>query len=127
MAKFLNTDLINEWIPKLISEAEQELIIIVPYIKTSDRILKYLLEANKRGVEITLVYRENKLIPSEKSKLYSLDNLNLMHHPNVHAKCYYSENYLLIASMNLYEFSKKNNREMGVLLHKNDLGARGFD
>lgn len=126
MAKFLNTDLINEWIPKLISEAEKNLIIIVPYIKTSDRIFKYLWEANKRGVVITLVYRENKLTPAEKNKLYSLDNLNLMHHPNVHAKCYYSENYLLITSMNLYEFSEKNNREMGVLLHKIDLNPNGY-
>lgn len=126
MAKFLNTDLINEWIPKLISEAEKNLIIIVPYIKTSDRIFKYLWEANNRGVVITLVYRENKLTPAEKNKLYSLDNLNLMHHPNVHAKCYYSENYLLITSMNLYEFSEKNNREMGVLLHKIDLNPNGY-
>lgn len=127
MAKFLNTDLINEWIPRLILEAEKNLIIVVPYIKTSDRIFKYLWEANKRGVEITLVYRENKLNQAEKNKLYTLDNLNLMHHPNVHAKCYYSENYLLITSMNLYEFSEKNNREMGVLIHKNDLNSFGFN
>ncbi|MCR9015765.1 phospholipase D family protein [Aquiflexum gelatinilyticum] len=126
MAKFLNTDLINEWIPKLISEAESELIIIVPYIKTSDRIFKYLWEANKRGIAITLIYRENKLSQTEKDKLYSLDNLNLMHHPNVHAKCYYSENYLLITSMNLYEYSEKNNREMGVLLHKVNLSSSNF-
>ncbi|WP_418884520.1 phospholipase D-like domain-containing protein [Cognataquiflexum nitidum] len=96
--------MINEWIPRLISEAEKNLIIIVPYIKTSDRIFKYLWEANKRGVAITLIYRENKLFQTEKVKLNSLENLNLMHHPNVHAKCYYSENYLLITSMNLYEY-----------------------
>jgi hypothetical protein len=116
MAKFLNTDLLNEWIPRLIKETEKELVIIVPYIKTSDRIYTQLSEANKRGVETTLVYRENKLPPPEREKLDRLDNLNLMHHPNVHAKCYYNEKYLIITSMNLYEYSELNNREMGILL-----------
>lgn len=118
MAKFLNTYLLNEWIPRLIDETERELIIIVPYIKTSNRIYKHLYEANQRGVEITLIYRENKLSPDEKKKFEVLDNLNLMHHPNVHAKCYYNEKYMIVGSMNLYEYSEKNNREMGVLLHK---------
>lgn len=118
MAKFLNTDLLNEWILRLIEETERELIIIVPYIKTSGRVYKQLFEANKRGVETTIVYRENKLTPEEKKKFEALDNLNLMHHPNVHAKCYYNEKYMIIGSMNLYEYSEKNNREMGILLHR---------
>lgn len=116
MAKFLNTDQLNEWIPRLIKETRRELVIIVPYIQTSDRIYTHLWEANKRGVEITLVYRENKLSQKEKAKIAALDNLNLMHHPNVHAKCYYNEKYLIITSMNLYEYSERNNREMGILL-----------
>lgn len=116
MAQFLNTAGLNEWIPKLIQKAEQELIIIVPYIKTSDRVFKFLKEANDRNVNIILIYRENKLNQSEKEKLISLKNLNLMHHPNVHAKCFFTEKYLIISSMNLYEYSELNNREMGVLL-----------
>jgi phosphatidylserine/phosphatidylglycerophosphate/cardiolipin synthase-like enzyme len=122
MAKFLNTTLLNEWIPKLIAASENELIIIVPYIKTSDRMYNYLYEANKRGVETTLVYRENKLLPNEKVKFESLDNLNLMYHPNIHCKCYYNESYLIITSMNLYEYSEKNNREMGILFEKKNNG-----
>lgn len=133
MAKFLNTDLLNEWILRLIEETERELIIIVPYIKTSGRVYKQLFEANKRGVETTIVYRENKLTHEEKRKFEALDNLNLMHHPNVHAKCYYNEKYMIIGSMNLYEYSEKNNREMGVLLHRveieenNCLGSNADD
>jgi hypothetical protein len=47
MATFLNTSLLNEWIPKLIEASSKELIIIVHYIKTSDRMYNYLHEANK--------------------------------------------------------------------------------
>ena len=91
---------------------------MVPYINISDKIFSKLQEANLRGVETIIVYRENKLHDKVKEKLFTLDNLNLMHHPNLHAKCYYNEKYLIIGSMNLYEYSEKNNREMGVLLHK---------
>lgn len=121
MAIFLNTLGLNQWIEILMEKAERELIIIVPYIKTSERVFNYLKEANDRGVHITLVYREDKLNEAEKNKLKSLKNLNLLHHPNVHAKCYLTEKYLIITSMNLYEYSEINNREMGVLMRSNNL------
>lgn len=118
MAKFLNTPLLSEWIGKLIDETEKELIILAPYINISDDIFYKLLNANSRGVETVIIYRENKLNDKVRERLSSLDNLNLLHHPNLHAKCYYNEKYLIIGSMNLYEYSEKNNREMGILLHK---------
>ncbi|MFD2518255.1 phospholipase D family protein [Salinimicrobium flavum] len=125
MALFLNTNKLNYWIPKLISEAESELILIVPYIKVSQKIVEALQQTDEKGVDITLVYRENKLSESEKSKLTSFQNLTLLHHPNIHCKCYYNGDLLILGSMNLYEYSEKNNREMGVLLHQRrmeDLG-----
>lgn len=127
MATFLNTASLNEWIPKLIAASEKELIIIVPYIKVSDRVYNYLKEANERGVETVIIYREDKLTLKEKQKLQNLDNLNLMHHPNIHCKCYYNERYLIITSMNLYEYSLKNNREMGVLFDKSESIYSGED
>ena len=128
MAKFLNTQGISEWIPKIIDATDRELVIITPYMQLSDKIYECLFNANARGVETTLVYRENKLNEKERQKLMALDNLNLMHHYNLHAKCFYNEHYLLIGSMNLYEYSEKNNREMGVLFRgsaNNDM--RGDD
>lgn len=121
MPKFLNTHGLSEWIARIIDETERELVIISPYLQLSDRIYKKLLDANNRGVETILIYRENNLKEADRMKLYAIDNLNLMHHPNIHAKCIYNENFLLIGSMNLYEYSEINNREMGVLFHKIDL------
>ncbi|WP_417238769.1 phospholipase D-like domain-containing protein [Bizionia sp.] len=118
MALFLNTPKLNYWIPKLIEESEEELILIVPYIRTSENIINALNKADAHGVEITLIYRENKLSDQEKNKLLSLKNINLLHHPNIHCKCYYNGDLLIIGSMNLYEYSEKNNREMGVLMHR---------
>ncbi|MWW23151.1 phospholipase D-like domain-containing protein [Algibacter lectus] len=128
MALFLNTPKLNYWIPKLIEESEEELILIVPYIQTSENVLKALNKADSNGVEITLVYRENKLSDYEKSKLLALKNINLLHHPNVHCKCYYNGDLLIVGSMNLYEYSEKNNREMGMLMHRCDIDGdeKGF-
>jgi hypothetical protein len=121
MSLFLNTPKLNFWIPKVIKESQKELIIIVPYIQLSAEIFKSLQIADANGVETTLVYRENKLSAKEKQTLLSYKNLNLLHHPNVHAKCYYNGELLIIGSMNLYEYSELNNREMGILLHQENL------
>ena len=117
MSHFLNREKFNFWIPKLIAKAEEEVILIVPYIKTSETVLKALQKANKDNVRIVIIYRENKLADDEKQKLLSLENLDLLHHPNIHCKCYYNGDILIIGSMNLYEYSEKNNREMGYIIN----------
>jgi hypothetical protein len=120
MAEFLNTKKLREFIPKLIESAERELVIISPYIQTSELIINHLKEAEKRGVEITIVYKENEVNEHERAKLKDIDNLNLLHHANLHSKCFYNEKYLIIGSMNLYEFSQRNNREMAILFRRAD-------
>ena len=79
---------------------------------------KSLRDADDRGVETAIVYREEKLKPIERKKLLEISNLNLLHHPNIHAKCYLNERSLIITSMNMYEYSELNNREMGVLIQR---------
>lgn len=121
MSVFLNTEKLKYWIKKLIDYSKEELIFVVPYIQTSEKIYSALKKADERGVDITLVYRENKLSREEKNKLIELKNLNLLHHPNIHCKCYYNGELLILGSMNLYEYSEKNNREMGILFHRGEI------
>ena len=47
-----------------------------------------------------------------------LKNLQLYFCENLHAKCYFNEEIMVITSLNLYEYSIKHNREMGVLIKK---------
>jgi hypothetical protein len=37
---------------------------------------------------------------------------------NVHAKCYLNEDFGMVTSLNLYDFSQANNQEMGILFAK---------
>lgn len=124
MPRFLNTELLNEWIPKLISTSQKELVIVVPFIQLSARVYDELLKADTRGVKTVIIYRENKLSPIQKEKLGQLKNLNQFEHPTVHCKTFFNGDLLLIGSMNLYEHSENNNREMGVLFARSGDGAK---
>lgn len=121
MAIFLNTQKNSYWLNRLIRESEKEVILIVPYIKTSKDVFDSLRFADQNKIQITIIYREDKLTLEEKNKISQLNNLNLLHHPNVHCKCFFNGKMLILSSMNLYEYSEKNNREMGTLFHLENL------
>ena len=57
---------------------------------------------------------------TERKQLDSIENLTLYYYQNLHAKCYFNETEMVITSMNLYEFSERNNREMGLLIKKTE-------
>lgn len=123
MAEFLRTSGISHYIEEIIIKAQEKLIIVSPYLKLSENLFERLKEKDSENIEVIFVYGKNELNEYEKRKLNSLKNLSLYFYRNLHAKCYYNESKMLITSMNLHEFSEKNNREMGVLIDKiNDSG-----
>src|SRR5690606_9386169 len=75
-------------------------------------------DADQKNIHVVLVYKEEKLSAKEMDKLLAFKNLNIFCHPNVHCKCYYNGELMIIGSINLYEYSEKNNREMGILLSR---------
>lgn len=118
MAEFLTTSGTSNWIEKIIIEAKQQLVLISPYLKFSKTFQERLNDASKRGVNIVIIYGKDELKQSEKQMISSLEHVDLYYFVNLHAKCYYNENDMVITSMNMYEFSEKHNREMGVLIRK---------
>ncbi len=120
MAKFLTTKGISYNLDEIIKNAKSRLTLISPYLKISPQLYERLKEADRRGVQIQLVYGKNELEPRQRQSLAELNNLILFYYDNLHAKCYFNENHLVIGSMNMYEYSEQNNREMGILL---EIGA----
>jgi len=121
MVKFLTTTNTSAKIVKIIKQAKKELTLITPYIKLAQTFYDRLIEADKRNVNIRLVYgKEEKQEDLEKIK--KLKHLGLYFCKNLHAKCYFNENLMVITSMNLLEFSQTNNREMGVQIKREDEG-----
>ncbi len=115
MGIFLNKQNIVTHFSKLFDDAKSEIIMVVPYIKLTKEIIEKLDIAREKRIEIIIVYKESELKPDQRKILIGYNNITLLHHPNVHAKFYANEFSLIICSMNLYDYSIKNNREMGVL------------
>lgn len=67
---------------------------------------------------MSLVYGKDDLHPDEARNLKALKNLHLYFMESLHAKCYCNEQEMIITSMNMYEFSERSNREMGVLISR---------
>lgn len=122
MPQFLTTAGTSHIIEDIIIRAKSELVLITPYLKLSRILFERLTDANHRGVRIQLVYGKSALQFSEQQQLNALTNLELLFLGNLHTKCYFNESTLIVSSMNLYEFSEKNNREMGIVLTRRDDG-----
>ncbi len=120
MAEFLTTHAVAYNIENIILNARQKLILVSPYLQLSKILFERLKDADSRGVKTVLIYGKDELKPSERSQLGTLKNLASYFCENLHAKCYFNEDCMVITSMNMYEFSEKNNREMGILIKKND-------
>lgn len=118
MAEFLTTNGTSYNIEKIILEARKELYLVSPFLQLSKTFFERLKDASQRGVIIKIVYGKDELKPNEKNSIAEINNLELYFFENLHAKCYFNESDMVITSMNMYEFSEKNNREMGVHIQR---------
>lgn len=118
MAQFLTTsDAVSE-IEKIINNAKGKLVLICPFVKIPDTLLQNLKVASRK-TKITLVYGKTEMQPEERNRLTQIDSLSLYFLENLHAKCFFNEDVMVITSFNMYESSLKN-REMGVLITVKD-------
>ncbi|MCD6207433.1 MAG: phospholipase D family protein [Methanosarcinales archaeon] len=122
MAEFLTTTGISYNLEELIKNSEDKLFLVSPYLQIADS-LKHLLRERdlQRIVDIHVVYRKDTQINAKDlSFLQELNSVTISACENLHAKCYLNENTAIIASMNLYQYSQQNNREMGIKVEKGD-------
>lgn len=118
MAEFLTTFGTSHFIEQLIISATKDLILVTPYLKLNQNLFERISDAEKKGIKITLIYGKDELPKQEMKRLLSFKNIQIYFCKNLHAKCYHNESSMIITSMNLYEFSERNNREMGILIEK---------
>ncbi len=129
MAKFITGDELNSEIGKIISNANETLILISPFIKLHDR-LKSTLSEKKENHElnITVVFGKNEHDTSKSISiedvnfLKQLPNIQIRYEKRLHAKYYANENAAILTSMNLYSYSQDNNIEAGVLIKPSIMG-----
>ncbi|RLA77579.1 MAG: hypothetical protein DRG33_06815 [Deltaproteobacteria bacterium] len=147
MAEFLTTTGISYNLEELIKNSDEKLFLVSPYLQIAGSLKHLIEERDLRKIDIRVVYRKDNKINAEDMnflqeltsvKISACENLHAacenlhaacenlhaacenLHAAceNLHAKCYLNENTAIIASMNLYQYSQQNNREMGIKVEK---------
>jgi len=119
MAEFLTTTGISYNLEELIKNSDEKLFLVSPYLQIAGSLKHLIEERDLRKIDIRVVYRkDNKINAEDMSFLQELASVKISACENLHAKCYLNENTAIIASMNLYQYSQQNNREMGIKVEK---------
>jgi len=129
MARFLEGNDLNSELGKIFEQAEQQLILISPFIKLHDRFSSILRsKKNDPKLEIIVVFGKNEDKIS-KSMNYAdfnffkdFPNIHIHYEKRLHAKYFANESSAILSSMNLYSYSQDNNIEAGVLTKASLLG-----
>ena len=121
MSKFLTGKELGDAVYDIIWDAENILMIVSPYIKLDDY-FKKLFDKHENNPKIHLLLIFGKNEKEVKRSMSEIDfgyfkkfpNVSIIHVPELHAKYYGNEKKGIITSINLYDYSFKNNIEFGV-------------
>ena len=116
MPEFLANRGITSAIENIINNAEKSLVLVSPFIKIPDSLFQNLVAADKQNIRITIIFGKRKLDEEVVKQLKKLNSIKMMFLENLHAKCYFNEKSMVITSLNLYDYSEQNNREIGILI-----------
>jgi hypothetical protein len=115
MAEFLTTSGTISRVKQLVTQARERLVIISPEPRFSPGLIARLQEADRRGVEITLVHRADAPDREIPPALKPLKSVSAWFVPNLHATCYFNETGVVVTSMSLSQ-EPGAGREMGVFI-----------
>jgi hypothetical protein len=117
MAEFLDTTAISYHLERLLKTAKRRIVLISPFVKLRPRVRELIEDAARLGVQVQIVYGKKEQC-DEVQRLKAINRVSVTFCKNVHAKCYLNEDFGLVTSLNLYDFSQGNNQEMGILFTK---------
>lgn len=121
MSKFLTGKDLEAAIYDIIWDTERTLMIVSPFIKLDDY-FKELFDKHENNpkIHLLLVFGKNEKAVKKSMSKADFDyfkkflNVSIIYVPNLHAKYYGNESKGIITSINLYDYSFKNNIEFGV-------------
>lgn len=129
MAKFLTGNELNTELEKIFERADEQIILISPFIKLHDRFISTLqTKKDNHKLEIIIVFGKNEDDMSRSMKQEDFNffkefpNIQIRYERRLHAKYYANESSAILSSMNLYTYSQDNNIEAGVMTKATLLG-----
>ena len=107
----------------VICDAQEELIIISPFIALKDEYKEFVESCLGKSLKITIIMSPPKNNNMDWVELFYKDSVELevYHLEDLHAKVYINESYALLTSKNLYEKDGSlHNEEIGVTFSSNE-------
>jgi hypothetical protein len=126
MAKFITGNDLEKAIYDIIWDVEKTLMIVSPFIKL-DNYFKKLFDkhTNNPKIHFIIVFGKNEGFVSKSLSKSDFDyfkkffNVSIVYAPNLHAKYYGNETRGVVTSINLHDYSFKNNIEFGIFSEVN--------
>jgi phosphatidylserine/phosphatidylglycerophosphate/cardiolipin synthase-like enzyme len=122
MPKLLNRFELAKELQTIIENTSEYLILISPYFKLNEELKKALSKLKlNTNLELIVVYGKNEedkrksLSDEDMTFFKSFSNIEIRYHKRLHAKIYTNEDKCLITSLNLHDYSLKENIEVGIL------------
>jgi hypothetical protein len=104
-------------IQDIIGGAREHLFLVSPSVCLSGTLL-HSIQTVGRTVPVSIVYRDDDLTAALVANLGHVGRLTLLRHPNLHAKCYFNEQTMVLTSMDLSGDTDTRDWEMGVLIDR---------
>jgi phosphatidylserine/phosphatidylglycerophosphate/cardiolipin synthase-like enzyme len=119
--ELLNTNGLNNEIEKMFKNEQDFIFILSPYMDLTLEMQAILATSPAKVVILYCEIKEKNYRSQEKKDKIagykkSIPNAKFFEIPDFHSKAYITSDTLIIASLNLYKFSQKNNFELGVIL-----------
>lgn len=137
MAEFISGEQLGNEVYDIIYSARKQLLILSPYIKLDDYFKKEVFNHHKSNPELHLIiaFGKNEQRPEKSFNRQDFEyfkefhNISIVYIPNLHAKFYANEEKGVVTSINLYDYSFKNNVEFGIISERKflDLGRPSLD
>ncbi len=116
MPDLLSSAKLSAAVEEIVTSAKKHLVIVSPYLRFNRIIYERLFTTVQHGVPTVLLYGKSELSSAEERKVKAIDRLAVFYLDNLHAKVYLNESKAVVTSLNLHEYSERNNWEIGVTL-----------
>lgn len=117
-AEFLSTVGVSYQIDRLLSEANNEIVLFCPVLKLHESIILRLQQADQRNVRLTLLYGNERGQTKGMKWHKELKNLRILYHDKLNSCIYRNEKELIVTSLGLDNLNAGTGLDMGVLITK---------
>jgi len=118
--EFISDQKLNTRIIEIIQGADKFLMLVCPFIQLSPPIKKELKLLKDSNLELFVIFGKNegnfsKSLAADDLELFkSFRNVRIGYVETLHAKFYANQDYLILSSLNLLEYSQIMNSECGI-------------